>query len=187
MEFGSPIQLSPEEFELFVKECLEASGRILTSFKAEHRAKLSGSDGDYEIDIMVKFEALDSDFLVLIECKQLERKVERREVQILHSKMQSLHAQKGMLFASSGFQQGALDFATAHGIALIQVRDGKSTCFTRSFDSRTEPPRWIKSPKYCGWLRMGRNLSVMSGERGEYTRRFLDSGTDTECSADLNP
>jgi len=78
---------------------------------------VKGVDGSYVIDVTARFSAMGASFLVLIECKHERRKVERQAVQVLHAKMVSTWAQKGMLFSVAGFQSGAVEYATVHGIA----------------------------------------------------------------------
>ena len=56
MIFLNPEDLSPEEFELLVKEWFESCKGELASFQATHRQVKSGHDGDYEIDVAISFE-----------------------------------------------------------------------------------------------------------------------------------
>src|SRR4051812_44422958 len=101
--------ISPEDFELRVKRYVElsAEGR-LENFRAVHREIVSSSDGDYEIDITARFRALEVTFLVLIECKYHFHPIKRETVQVLHAKLASAGAQKGILFSTSTFQKGAI-------------------------------------------------------------------------------
>src|SRR6185369_3364546 len=108
-------------FEQEVKIYLESVGTFLTRFEARHREDMSAHDGTYEIDITARFNALGGDFLVLIECKHHRRRIERDDVQVLHARVQSIRAQKGMLFSASRFQHGAFEYANTHSIALVQV------------------------------------------------------------------
>lgn len=133
---------------------------------------MPGTDGDYVIDITARFSALGASFLVLVECKHCGRQVERQDVQVLHSKLLSVDAQKAVLFATSGFQSGAIEFANAHGIALVQFASGKSTWFTKSAGPVKEPPSWANIPKYVGWWHHGNSRSVVSKDHSEYTRQF---------------
>jgi len=71
------------------------------------------------IDVTARFSALGASFLVLPECKHERRKVERQAVQVLHAKMVSKGAQKGMLFSVAGFQTGSIEYATVH--ELVQL------------------------------------------------------------------
>lgn len=169
--FGDLLKLNPREFELFVKEIIDATAGQLVDYSSEHAATFSGADGNYVIDVVATFSALGAKFVVLVECKHLNRPVERQEVQILHSKLQSLNAQKAMLFSVSGFQSGAIEYATAHGIALIHVASGASTWHTRAFGPTKSPPSFI--PKHVGWLLNGNQFSAVSSERTEYLRAFF--------------
>jgi restriction system protein len=168
-----PITLSPSEFEEAVKAILDGAGIPLKDYKSEHLASLTGVDGDYIIDVSVTFSALGADFLVLVECKHEKRRTERQDVQILHSKIQSLGAQKGMIFSTAGFQEGAVQYAELHGIALAQIAKGETTYFSRSMEPPKRPPAWFGIPKYIGWWKHGKYMSVLSPAKGDYTREAL--------------
>ncbi|WP_460948354.1 restriction endonuclease [Spirosoma daeguense] len=80
---------------------------------------------------------------VLAECKKYKTPVKREKVEILYSRLQSLGAHKGMIFSTSGFQLGAIEFAAKHGIALVRLREGKFSYETKSHDHRViEIPPW---------------------------------------------
>ncbi len=168
-----PITLSPHEFEEAVKGILDGAGVLLKDYKSEHLPSLNGVDGEYAIDVVVSFSALGADFLVLVECKHEKRRTERQDIQILHSKVQSLGAHKGMIFSTAGFQEGAIRFAELHGIALVQLAKGETTYFSRSLGPPKPPPTWAGIPKYIGWWRHGNHLSVLSPTKGDYTREAL--------------
>jgi len=171
--FAKPISLNPEDFELAVKGILDSAAGSLVKYESKHLEALPASDGEYIIDVTARFEALGADFLVLVECKHHKRKVERQDVQVLQSKLQSLGAQKGMLFSTAGFQSGAVAYADEHGIALVQLADGSTTWFTKSEGPTTPPPPWVHIPQYVGWWHHGSSIAVMSVEHVEYTRRAL--------------
>jgi len=179
-----PITLSPREFEETVKAILDGAGVSLTDYKSEHLASLSGIDGDYIIDVAATFSAFGGDFLVLVECKHEKRKTERQDVQILHSKIQSLGAQKGMLFSTGGFQTGAVQYAELHGIALVQIAKGETTYFSRSMEPTKPQPAWLEIPKYIGWWKHGKYMSVLSPAKGDYTREALGLVVSAEESTD---
>lgn len=165
--------LTPEAFELAVKGILDAAAGTLVNYESTHLEAHQASDGEYVIDITARFEALGATFLVLIECKHHKRKVERQDVQVLLAKLQSLAANKAMFFSTSGFQSGAISFADAHGIALVQLADGASSWFTKSFGPPTPPPPELGLPTYIGWWHHDSSMSVMSEEHPEYTRKAL--------------
>ena len=168
-----PIQLTPEQFELEVKAILDGLGLDLHGYESQHREVVEGLDGDYEIDVTVRFGALGADFLVLAECKHYKNSVKREIIQSLHSKLLSVGAQKGMVFSTSGFQSGALDFAKAHGIATIQVAEGKTSYFTKSLEGPSEPPPWANIEPVIGWLIDGNSHAVVSRMHPEYLSRAL--------------
>jgi restriction system protein len=151
-DFLRPASLTPEEFEREVKAMLERSGATLRSFVARQRERVAAPDGEYEIDVTVRFEALGALFLVLVECKHQRRAVEREVVQILADRIRAVGAHKGMLFTTASFQSGALDYARAHGIALVRVADGSSLYMTRSYRGPAERPPWVTLPRCIGVL-----------------------------------
>lgn len=119
---NDPLAMTPVEFEIFVRRYLEEQGGNLKDFRTQHLEKMKSRDGDYEIDVTARFEALGADFLVLIECKRYtSAPVEREEVLVLNQKRVSLGAHKAMMFTTSSFTRGAIEFADANRIALAQV------------------------------------------------------------------
>jgi restriction system protein len=143
------VTLSPKEFENEVEKLLITIGKgKLSQFKTNKLEKLMGSDGEYEIDITVRFEALGGKFLVLVECKHHKSPIKRDVVQVLNDRLRAVGAQKGMIFATTRFQKGAIEYAKQHGIALVQVADGKTSYFTKGAGETIYPP-WL--PSYVGW------------------------------------
>lgn len=168
-----PIILNPVEFEIAVKGILDAAAGSLVKYESTHLESLAASDGEYIIDVTARFEALGANFLVVVECKHHKRKVERQDVQVLHSKLQSLGAQKAMLFSTAGFQSGAITYADTHGIALVRLANGSSSWFTKSAGPPTPPPPWVRLPKFIGWWCHGSSMAVMSNDHAKYTRQAL--------------
>lgn len=122
-----PVQITPEEFEKqvleWVRACLEAS-----TAEVEHQAMVKGQGGEYAIDIKIRFTIMGGGILELyLECKHQKRAVERDEVILLEGKLRDTGAHKGMLSSTSGFQKGAIEYATAHGIATVTVMPGNGS------------------------------------------------------------
>lgn len=168
-----PLYLKPEQFELEVKAILDGLGVGLDDYRSEHREVICGLDGDYEIDVAVRFSALGASFLVLVECKHYKNAVKRETIQSLHSKLLSLGAQKAIIFSTSGFQSGALEFAKVHGISTIQLVEGRTNYFTRSLDGPSEPPPWANIEPIIGWLIYDNCHSIVSRKHSEYLLRAL--------------
>lgn len=59
-------------------------------------------------------------------------RVSREKVAVLYDKIRACGANKGVLILSSNFQSGAVQFASKHGVALIQLTDFDSLYETRS-------------------------------------------------------
>jgi restriction system protein len=137
------------QFELQVKKFLESTAGKLKDFQTVHRESMDGQDGTYEIDITARFRIFGADFLVLVECKNHKNHIKREHVQMLHAKQLSLSAQKAMLFATNPFQDGAVEYANQHGIALVQLASGETLYFTKG-GNRTPLPD--SPPSYVGWL-----------------------------------
>ena len=181
---SNPTDITPEEFELEVKRILEALGHRLESFVAEHDAKLSAPDGSYQIDVAARFRALGVSFVVLVECKHQRRAIEREQVQVLADKVRLLNAQKGILFATVGFQRGAIEYARANGIALIRVVPGELMYETRGTGVKAKPPPWVHLPKWIGLLTAeidARRISMsfVSGEDTDALRNALFANAES--------
>jgi len=152
-------EISPMEFELLVHGFIKVLGKELKSFNAVHDDKIKSNDGDYQIDINAIFEFLGANFSVLIECKRHKNSIKREIVQILFDKLRATGSQKGMIFSTSGFQEGAVRFAKEHGIALVRVIEGRFTYFTKSLDSQQfNPPSWADIPKFVGEFNNGNSI-----------------------------
>jgi len=142
-------KITSVQFELEVKKYLESTAGKLKGFRTVHRESMDGQDGTYEIDITARFKIFGADFLVLVECKNHKNHIKREQVQMLHAKQVSLSAQKAMLFATTPFQDGAVEYANQHGIALVQLASGETLYFTKSGNPAPLPD---SVPPYVGWL-----------------------------------
>lgn len=170
--FPSP-NPTPEQFELEVKGLLDAAGYGLSNYRSEHRAGRAGVDGEYEIDIEIVFTALEVELRVLVECKRHKQAVKREVLLELYAKLLSLGAHKGIVFSTSGFQSGALEFASAHGIATIQLANGRSNFFTRSIDIAPQPSDGTHAEPMVGWLIRNGHYQLVSREHIEYLRQAI--------------
>lgn len=147
----SELEISPKEFELLVKNWISQDGGGLTALDVTHDVKLEAHDSTYQIDVLAKFQGFaGAEFVVLIECKKHASPIERETVQILHDKVRSLGAHKGMLFTTTGFQSGAIKYAKAHGIALVRITNG-SACYETRSATPVAPPSWLNLPKFMAW------------------------------------
>lgn len=148
--FPSVSRLTPEHFERLVKSWLESVARPLEAFSARHLDSLSGTDGEYTIDVTARFRALGgASFLVVAECKKHRHPIKREVVQTLRDKQQSVGAQKAMVFATSDFQSGAIEYASKHGVALVQIVGGQAV--------------YIQASAHCGPRSIPENAEDFAG------------------------
>ena len=167
-------EITPTEFEKLVHEYLTNLGAELKEFKSSHDKKIDRPDGRYQIDVYAEFEALGGTLKVLIECKRYKEKIKREIVQLLFDKIRSIGAHKGMIFATSGFQKGAIQYATEHGIALIRVIEGRFTYVTKSLGSQNfEPPPWADIPKFVGEYKRENSTTYLQTDYLDALEEFL--------------
>lgn len=128
------LSITPTEFEHFCYDILKgyAEEENLKNFVITHDEKITADDGTYQIDIYAEFTALSSTIKVLCECKQYKSRINRDKVVILRDKLNSTGTHKGILLSTSEFQSGAIQYAKAHGIALIKVEDHKTDNYSHS-------------------------------------------------------
>ncbi|MGK5511822.1 restriction endonuclease [Brevibacillus formosus] len=134
-------EISPEQFELLV---MNKFNKLYPHVEILHRENLKGVDGEYNIDLSIRFQELGVNFLVLVECKHHRYPIKRDYVQLLRDKVDSLGAQKGILVSSSSFQLGAIEYAKIHNIALIRLINEEFMYERRSreFLEKVVPPQF---------------------------------------------
>ncbi len=150
-----PIELSPTDFEQLVVEHLRSQSLDLTVDVKHLEAVYGEGTSVYKIDAVARFTQLGgAEFVVLVECKHQSRPVEREDVLVLFAKLVDTHASKGIIFSTSGFQRGAVEFARTKGIACVLVADGRFTYETRSRYTRVTINRFSepKPQPVCYWL-----------------------------------
>lgn len=166
-----PVDITPEQFERQVYDWLKASTDGLKSFTLTRSSKLEGDSGEYEIDVMAEFEIFDGALIkVLVECKRYKNPVKRDAIMILESKIRDSATHKGMMFSTSGFQKGAIEYAQSRGIATFTIQHGHTNYFTRAAGTRpAAPPPWVKLSKYIGWF-------ITLTDEGNESRNLIDDG-----------
>ena len=138
--------MTPVEFEEHCISLLNSLSDFSSIHEVviEHNRICASDDGEYQIDGYIEYIAFGVKHKVIVECKRHKAPIKRDIVAVLHAKLNSLGAQKGILMSTSGFQQGAITYAKEHGIALLQVLDGS---IFRILMSATPPtPEFIQ---YC--------------------------------------
>lgn len=165
-------QLSPIEFEALVKSWFEKVGNTLESFEVAHLETLPGADGEYAFDVTVRFRAFQgAQFLVLVECKKHKNPIKREIIQVLYDRLRSVGGHKGFVVATTSFQSGAVEYATQHGIALVQVVSG-GVMYIRATADRERLPLPPNIPRLvgCHFSPMEDGCVVLEFIRGDDSR-----------------
>src|SRR5262249_8705367 len=113
---ATAVAVTPEEYERQVLRWVRRSGGNVEGFRVKHRARVEGLAGEYELDVVVEFSLLGALFVVVIECKRYKSPVKREKIMALHAKVKDIGAHKGIMFSTAGFQRGALEYASTHGL-----------------------------------------------------------------------
>ncbi|MBC2005482.1 restriction endonuclease [Listeria booriae] len=119
--------LSSREFEQYSLDILKEQTAELEDVYFAHDKIMESHDGNYQIDGYIEFTVMDVRYKTLIECKHYKSSITREKVVLLHDKLKSLGAQKGILISTSNFQSGAIQYAEVHGIALIQLTEAATS------------------------------------------------------------
>jgi|SRR5215813_3940449 len=165
-------RIAGREFEGLVAKILNELGTSLPEFRLERLEPIKAPDGQYRIDITVRFTQLGATFLVLVECKDHARPIEREAVQLLSDKLRAAGAHKGMLFSTNGFQSGAIEYARSDAIALGRNIEGALIYETRGQSTggrRPEPPPWANIPPFVCQL-------VSQADDGRVQVSFVEQG-----------
>jgi hypothetical protein len=182
--FYAQPEITPGEFEEFVaKQLLESADSEVNDLSISLHEKIAGADGTYDFDTTVRYQFAGMSFLVLVEAKLHRNPIKRELVQVLHQKVQSVGAHKGLMVSTAPYQTGAVKFAKAHGIALVTVTEGRFVYETRDVlpvpqMSREEAADRFGLPAFVGhYYGPGdepgfTQVWLLSPDRAEYPRRI---------------
>lgn len=157
------LEVTPDQFEKMVVKFLRGLGKGLKSFSIEHQVAADTPVGEFAMDAIARFEALGTEFVVLVECKHHKNPIKRELVQVLADKLLQANAQKAILFSTASFQTGAIEYAKGRGIALVHFTEGGPIYETRSQFGSVEPRRpydaYVVSSSENGSLRYASSAS----------------------------
>ena len=173
---GNCTDMSPAEFEQYTLFFLDKlfKERGIERYVIRHDVIKKGLDGNYQIDVTVEFSVMGVKMLVLVECKHYKAPVERKQIQILHDKIDSIGAHKGVFVTTSSYQSGAIKYAKTHGIALLAVVEGKLNYYVRSKDV---DERQIKIPLEAR-LDSFKTAMITQKSDSEFSVSFIDKTDD---------
>lgn len=126
------LEMTPVDFEKYALQILESKTKGLDNVKFVHNKVVEAYDGNYQLDGYIEFEVMGVLYKTIVECKHYKYPISREIVQKVYDNLRAIGAQKGIVVSTSNFQSGAIAYAKAHGIALIQMAQTEETFYTRS-------------------------------------------------------
>lgn len=118
--------------------------------KVRDRILTAGKTDEYTVELGCSLHIGDTDCYVLIECHNRPAPVSAAAIEALHAKVQQAKAHYAMTFSTTGFEREAVGAASALGMPVFTVADGK-TAFARSpWGMAGDPPAWV--PEYMAEL-----------------------------------
>lgn len=112
--------MDARQYEEYVADVVRRM-QFVKGARVRQRVALPGilQPGNYEIDIVIEFEIADAlSFLVIVECKNWSRPVDRPVIQKLIQTRDAVRAQKAIAVSPIGFTPEAIAVAKAHGVAV---------------------------------------------------------------------
>ena len=79
----------------------------------------------------------------MVECKHHKNPIKREVVELLFACLRAVGGHKGVIYATAPFQRGAVKYAQTHGIALIQIADGRVSYEVKSRETPPVLPSWV--------------------------------------------
>jgi hypothetical protein len=109
-----------DAFETFVEALHAADGDTVV----EHNViELDRYGAKRQTDVKITRRTRFYTYVTLVECKRWKEPVSRDRIDVLASSIEALGANKGAIFTTTGFEEGAVAYATGKGIDLFIVRD----------------------------------------------------------------
>ncbi|HEX7904875.1 MAG TPA: restriction endonuclease [Chitinophagaceae bacterium] len=109
-----------KEFEILVADLYKESDEII----AEHNVTEYGKSGSkYQIDVRVIQKIKLHEIKILIECKRWKSKVDRQIINVMAATIDDLNANKGVIFTTKGYEEGAIQYARSKNIDIFIIRD----------------------------------------------------------------
>jgi hypothetical protein len=94
--------------------------------KVEHDVMLDGKDGPRQIDVLIASSVAGMEIKTIVECKDYKSKVSVGVIDSLHSVMEDVNANKGVVVSANGFSSKAKSKAKRLGISLYTAHEALS-------------------------------------------------------------
>lgn len=115
--------MTPREFEQYVSQVIQQLA-LSENAKISTNRKFTGKrqPGEYEVDIAVEFRLAELlDILIIVECKNWKRPVDRPVIQKIAQTRDAISAHKAAVVSPVGFTKEAVDVSKNLGVALWVV------------------------------------------------------------------
>lgn len=100
----------------------------ITNIDVQHDIDLEGKTASHQIDVYWEFEQGGIRYRTVVQCKDWTSAVKQEQVFAFKTVLEDLPGQpRGIMVSRRGFQQGAREFASAHGIVLYELRQPKDS------------------------------------------------------------
>ncbi|MFM0129144.1 restriction endonuclease [Paraburkholderia sediminicola] len=107
-------------FETFVKDLHEGDGDVTVQRDV---TEVDRYGAKRQTDVKIVRRSRFQQFITLVECKRWKEPVSRDRIDVLASSIEALGASNGVIFTTTGFEEGAIAYAKAKGIELYVIRD----------------------------------------------------------------
>jgi hypothetical protein len=108
------------EFELFVADLYKTSDDLTVSHDVTETGK---SGAKRQVDVMVIQKMKLHTIKTIIECKRWKDKVDRHIIDVMAASIKDLGANKGAIFTTKGYEEGAVQYAKSENIDIFVIRD----------------------------------------------------------------
>jgi len=109
-----------QDFEKFVAELYSDSDEVLVQHNV---TELGKSTAKRQIDVLVTQKTKLHTIKTVIECKLWKKPVDRQVIDVLSVTVEDINANKGAIFTTKGYEQGAIEYAKHKNIDIFIVRD----------------------------------------------------------------
>ncbi len=112
--------MTPHEFEQYVSQIIQQLA-LAENARVSTNRRFAGKrqSGEYEIDIAVEFRLAELlDILIIVECKNWKRPVDRPVIQKIAQTRDAISAHKAAVVSPVGFTKEAVDVSRNLGVAL---------------------------------------------------------------------
>lgn len=113
------------EYELLVQQVFNMlhNAEGVEQIKIQHDVTMTGLSGaNHQLDLYWEFKIAGVFYRVAVECKNYASAVSKEKISAFKGVLNDLGGISGIYVCKSGYQKGALQYADAYGIQLLEIR-----------------------------------------------------------------